>query len=323
MDLNQATDELLAAPWESFVETRARLAGELADAGKRDDSRALKKIRRPTAAAWATNQVVRKARHAVDGYLAASDELRSRQAATLAGGGDRAAYQAAAESFRQATASLTHAIRKVLQQGGREPDRGQIDGVVANVRAAALADQRRPELLAGRLLADLSAGDGDLEGVFGASLAAGAGATAPVSRVVVGAGKAHAAANDTHAPRTEGHAKGDGKRDGEAEAHAKREALARARRAEQARRVAAALDEEKAARAAAAEASDEAERARAMRDEAQERLSAAEAAVADARAALHDAKTALQAAERAAKERQAALERATERRHGLEKQAER
>jgi len=320
MDLNQATDELLAAPWESFVETRTRLAGELAGAGKRDDSRALKKIRRPTAAAWATNQVVRKARDAVDGYLAASDDLRSRQAATLAGGGDRAAYQAAADSFRQATASLTQAVRKVLQQGGREPDRGQVEAVVANVRAAALADQRRPELLAGRLLADLSAGDGDLEGVFGASLAAGVAASAPVSRVVVGAGKSHAAANDTHGPRAAGpHGKGDG----EAQAHAKREAEARARREEHARRVAAAIDEEKAARQAAAEASDEAERARSTQDEAQERLSAAEAAVAEARAALHDARTALHAAERAAKERQAALERATDRRHGLEKQSER
>ena len=78
MDLNQATDQLLSAAWESFVETRARLADELARAGQRDESRALKKLRRPTAAAWATNQVVRRERAAVDGYLAASDELRSR-----------------------------------------------------------------------------------------------------------------------------------------------------------------------------------------------------------------------------------------------------
>src|SRR3569623_1866599 len=127
MDLSQATDELLAAPWEAFVETRSRLADELARAGKRDDSRALKKIRRPTAAAWATNQVVRRARPAVDEYLAASDDLRARQAALVGGGADRAAYQSAAEAFRQATAALTQAVRKLLAHGAREPDRAQIE----------------------------------------------------------------------------------------------------------------------------------------------------------------------------------------------------
>jgi len=317
MDLTQATDELLAAPWDSFVETRARLADELARAGRRDDSRALKKIRRPTAAAWATNQVVRRARASVDAYLTASDDLRDRQAAMLAGGGERAAYLSAAERFRQATASLTQSIRKVLQQGGREPDRPQIEGVVANVRAAALAGERRAELLAGRLLADLPVGEGTLEGVFGASLAAGAAATAPLSRVVVGPGKPHAAANDTHGPRhTDGHAKAD------AGAQAKREAEAKAKREEHARRLAAAKTDEKEARDAATAASGEAERARATRDAAQERLAAAEAAVGEARQLLHDAKTALHAAERDAKERETALERATERLRTLEMPSE-
>src|SRR3569832_2384881 len=135
MDLSQATDELLAAPWEGFVETRGKLADELARAGKRDDSRALKKIRRPTASAWATNQVVRRARPAVDRYLAASDELRARQAALVGGGGDRAAYQPAAEAFRQTTTTQTQTNQKKQKQGGRDPDRAQIEGVMANVRA--------------------------------------------------------------------------------------------------------------------------------------------------------------------------------------------
>src|SRR3569832_144995 len=138
MDLSQATDELLAAPWEGFVEARGKLADELARAGKRDDSRALKKIRRPTASAWATNQVVRRARPAVDRYLAASGELRARQAALVGGGGARAAYQPAAEAFVLASAALSLAVRMVLVLGGRDPDRALIVGVMANVRAGAL-----------------------------------------------------------------------------------------------------------------------------------------------------------------------------------------
>jgi hypothetical protein len=323
MDLSQATDELLAAPWESFVETRTRLADELARAGKRDDSRALKKIRRPPASAWATNQVVRQQRAAVEAYLAASDELRARQAAMLEGGGDRGAYQGAAEAFRQATASLTQSIRQVLQQGGREPDRAQIEGVMANVRAAALGQaegsDRRAELLAGRLLADLSTGEAELESVFGASLAAGAAATAPLSRGVLG-GKPHVPANDVHPAHRPHHHDAHAEREGDAQA--KRAAEARARREEHARRVTAARDEEKAARAAASAATEEAQRALASRDAADERLTAAEASVTKAREALQEAKAAVHAAERAAKERQAVLTRATERRQSLEEQSE-
>jgi len=329
MDLSQATDQLLAAPWESFVETRTRLADELAQAGRREDSRALKKVRRPTAAAWATNQLVRRSRPAVDAYLAASDQLRDRQAAMLEGGGDRAAYQAAAETFRQATASLTQSIRQVLQQGGREPDRTQVEGVLANVRAAALAQgprqDRRAELLAGRLLADLPASEGALDDVFGASVAAGAAATAPVSRVVVGAGRPHTAANDTHAAHgarhAGAHAKGGGEDAGRDHAQARREAEARARREEHARRVAVAREDERTAREAAATATEGAEQARRAREAAEEELAGAEAALAKARDALADAKTALHAAERAAKERQVALDRATAHRHALEKQS--
>lgn len=307
MDLSHATDELLAAPWESFVETRTRLADELAGAGKREDSRALKKIRRPTAAAWATNQVVRRSRAAVDAYLAASDDLRGRQAALL-GGGDRSAYQAAAEAFRQATASLTQAVRQVLQHGGRPPDRAQIEGVMANVRAAALAGERRADLLAGRLLADLPSGQGGLEGVFGADLVAHAASTAP--RTTVFAGKPHAAANDAGTA--------DRPYDPRHQPDAQREADARAAREERARRVAAAMEEEAAAITAAAAASAEAERARAARGDAEQWLKEAEAAVTKARATLHDAKAIVQAAERAARDRQAAADRARARRESLE-----
>lgn len=317
MDLSRATDELLAAPWDSFVETRTRLAAELAGAGRRDDSRALKKIRRPTAAAWATNQVVRRARAAVDAYLAASDALRDRQAAMLeGGGGDRAAYQAATGSFRQATAALTQAVRNVLGHEGREPDRAQVEGVMANVRAAALGDDRRAELLAGRLLAELPAGEGGLEGVFGASLAASAAATGPVTRAPAPHEKPYPApARDHQRTHAEAHAKR------ETEGRAKREAEARAKHEEHARRLAAAADEEARAREAAATATAEAEQARAARAEAEERLKDAEAAVVKARQELHDAKATLQTAERTAKDSQAAVDRATERREALEKES--
>ena len=305
MDLSQATDQLLAAPWESFVETRARLADELARAGKRDDSRALKKLRRPTAAAWATNQVVRQERAAVDGYLAASDELRSRQGAMLGGGGERGAFQAAAEALRTATATLSLAVRQVLQQGGREPDRAQIEGVMTNVRAAALGD-RRAELLAGRLLADLPAGD-DLAGLFGASLAAGAATTAPVAPRRSPEVKAHGEGPDDHGARRS------------REAEEKREAEARARREEHTRLLAAARAEEAAARDTATAAAAAATKAGATRDKAKDHLDQLAAAVTRARDALDEATAALHAAEREATRSETRAHRASQHRQSLEK----
>jgi len=305
MDLSQATDELLSAPWESFVETRARLAEELAGAGKRDDSRALKKLRRPTAAAWATNQVVRREREAVEAYLAASDELRSRQGAMLGGGGERGAFQAATERLRSATASLSQAIRRALDQGAREPDRTQIEGVLANVRTAALNDDQRATLLAGRLLADLTAGE-DLASLFGASLAAGAATTPPVSHPSPKEKDPAKSHNDNAIHHAD-------------EAKAKREAEARARREEHARLLAAAKAEESAAREAAVNATAAADKARAIHDKAQDHLAELEASLTKAREALEEATTALHSAEREATNSESAAHRATHHRQTLEK----
>ena len=304
MDLNQATDQLLSAAWESFVETRARLADELARAGQRDESRALKKLRRPTAAAWVTNQVVRRERAAVDGYLAASDELRSRQEAMLGGGGERAAFQAAAEGLRGATASLSQAVRRALHQGDREPDRAQIEGVLANVRTAALDGDQRAALLAGRLLADLVPGE-DLAGLFGASLAAGAASTPAVSPPPAPAVKEETRVD--HAARRS------------QEAEARRQAEARARREEHARLLAAARAEESTAREGADAAAAAAAKARTTRDEAQNHLDELETALTKARDALKEATAALRTAEREESESEATAHRASHHRQTLEK----
>jgi hypothetical protein len=277
--------ELFTAPLDAFVATRDRLAAELARQGRKDESRELKKLRRPSPSAWATNQVVRRARPAVDAFLEASDALRARQDALLAGRGDQTAYQAGVEELRQATAALAGAAREALAAAGRPDDRHVVDAVVANVRAAALEGGRRPELFEGRLQADLQASDDGLGGLLGASVAA-AGAAPPRPAPAPAA---------KQVPDLE-----------RARAEARAKELAEARR------------DEAQARAHAERAEAAAREASARRDEAKARVLAAEDALSTARDALREA----EASQRQAADEQAradgAARAATRRRESLE-----
>ena len=170
MDERGALEELFTATLDAFVGTRARLAAALIAAGQKAQGQALKKVRRPSPSAWATNQVVRRARAEVDAFLEASARLRASQGAIVAGRGERAAYQADAEDLRRATAALTAAARRILEDLGRADDRPIIERVVANARAAALTEAGRAALLAGALVADL---DGEVD-AFGGLLDVGA-----------------------------------------------------------------------------------------------------------------------------------------------------
>jgi hypothetical protein len=258
-------DELYAAPLAEFVATRDRLAAALTREGRKDEAQALKKLRRPSATAWATNQVVRGARDAVDRMLSASDRLRRGQEALLAGRSDQAAFQAGVDELRAATAALSAAARDVLDKAGKGA-RELIDGVIANVRVAALADARRADLLEARLTADLEAGDQGLAGFLGAGVPS---ASSPVSP------KPGAPVVSLEAARKE-----------------------KAEREEHARRLSEARAEATTAREVAARAEAAAQKARAARDAAQARVVEAERALAAAREAEGAAQSALDGAER-------------------------
>jgi hypothetical protein len=265
---SDALTQLFSVPPDEFVATRDRLSAELARAGQKAESRELKKLRRPSPTAWATNQVVRRARAAVEGFLSASDQLRARQDALLAGRGDQTSYQAGVEGLREATAAVAAAAREALATEKRGAERELVDGVVANLRIAAQSGERRQSLLEARLTADLQPADDALAGLglAGAVFTPGVARPAAPARAPVPAkadeGAAHARENQE-------------RQDAE-----KARALAEARAAE-----AAARDVASRAEAAAREAT-------ARREEAKARIHDAERALADAREALREAEAA-------------------------------
>jgi hypothetical protein len=286
MDERGALEELFTATLDAFVETRARLAAALSAAGRKADGQALKKVRRPSPSAWATNQVVRRARAEVDAFLGASERLRASQGAIVAGRGDRAAYQADAGDLRRATAALTAAARRILEDLGRADDRPIIERVVANARAAALTEAGRAALLAGALVADL---DGEVD-AFGGLLTSGL--------VVPPAAPASRTATTARA------APGPSAREDEA----RRREEERTREAEAARR------EETEARAAVAAAEAALARAREGLGEARRHADEAQQAARDADRARHDAEVSLRDAQRAVAAAETRASRATRRR---------
>ena len=126
-------EELLDVDPERFVAERDALAKRLKAEGKVAESAAVKKLRKPTVAQWATAQVARRAPDAVAEVRAASEAVAEAQTAAV-GGGDRDALKAAMTARRESVRALGKAVDVVLKELGRPAS--QRDEVLAAVDAA-------------------------------------------------------------------------------------------------------------------------------------------------------------------------------------------
>lgn len=111
-------DELFASPPEEFTAGRDRLARDLSEGGDRQSAEEVKSLRRPTAAAWAVNQAVKRKPELMSQLLESAARLRTAQR--------RAASGLAAKDFKETMAdrrrlvrSLTDEARAVLEEAGR------------------------------------------------------------------------------------------------------------------------------------------------------------------------------------------------------------
>lgn len=166
MTLDEATDRLYGAELDDFVAERTRLARELRDAGDGTGSAQVAKLKKPTLAAWALNQLSRRRRRDVDLLLDAGHRLRQAQEG-VARGADRASFEQAQTTERDALRRLTQEAGKLL--GGASPT---VLGQISNTLRAATVSEAGRELLArGRFTTPLESEGFD---VFGALPASGA-----------------------------------------------------------------------------------------------------------------------------------------------------
>lgn len=141
MNLDDAADELYALPPEEFVEARNALAKRVKSEGSADVAARIKALRKPTLAAWLTNQLVRQ--HSDE--VAALAELGERMRKAMSGMDGAALRELTAERKKQVD-TLLKAARKVAEDAGQKAGAELVEAVAASLEAA-LADPRAAEAL--------------------------------------------------------------------------------------------------------------------------------------------------------------------------------
>jgi hypothetical protein len=264
--MDKAEDALYGLPLEQFTPERDELAKRLRKEGDRDAADRVKKLRKPTVAAWAVNQVARTQPKAIRELGKAGEALRDAQAAIVAGKGSADKLRSATERERAVVQELMDAARGLLSGSGKGLSESVLEDVAETLRAAAVDDDTREAVLAGRLDRERRAA-GLGAGLEGFAVSGGATRAKPApAKPKAAPGKAKQAAEEREAAR---------------KVEAQRQEAVRA------------------ARAAAKEASTAAKRAEREHELAESRLRNAEEALEKAKETHAEAKTAEREARRA------------------------
>jgi len=149
INVDKEIDRLYGLPLDRFTKARDTRVKELRSGGEREAADHLKKARKPTAAAWAANQLARSERMNVRALLTAGDQLREGQA-ELMQGGKPDDLRRAEESERRALAALLDAGRQIVDGDAT------LRKLEATLRAAAVDPEARELLERGRLTKELA-----------------------------------------------------------------------------------------------------------------------------------------------------------------------
>jgi hypothetical protein len=173
-------DRLYGLPLEEFVPARDALAKELRAGGDRERAAEVKRLVKPTRAAWAVNQLARSHADEVRALVDAGTALAGAQEELL-GGADATVLRQAAEAAR----ALVDALAAQAPVDGATRDK-----VRATLHAATVDAEVRAEVASGRVLKERAAsGFGGLDALVAAAATAPAqGAKAKAK--AKGAGKA-------------------------------------------------------------------------------------------------------------------------------------
>lgn len=143
--MRREESDLYGLPLDEFVKARTGLERRLRKEGDRERAAAVKKLPKPSVAAWAVNQVSRSQPKDRRDLLEASAELRDTQERLIAGDASAADLDKAARRQRAAIDALADAAAGLLTSEGK----GMADATLARVRetlAAIAADEEVAEL---------------------------------------------------------------------------------------------------------------------------------------------------------------------------------
>jgi hypothetical protein len=157
--------DLYRSPPEGFIAARDALVQRLRDDARDEEAAEVKKLRRPTVAAWALDRLADDEPDAIAALLEAGAELARAQRATLSGR-DPQALREATTRRRDLMAQLSQAAAGALRDAGRSPD-PHLEDIRGTLEAASVNDEVGERLRNGTLerTSRPSAGFGDVPGL--------------------------------------------------------------------------------------------------------------------------------------------------------------
>jgi flagellin-like hook-associated protein FlgL len=150
MNIDDAADELYGVPLAEFTSVRSDLAKQAKAAGDTELSGQIKAMRKPVAAAWVLNQLVRSERREVADLVALGEAMRSATAAS-----DGATLRDLTATRKTLIAELIQAAKTLAANAGQPASAAAVNSVSDTLLAAVADPEAGAELLEGRLTKSL------------------------------------------------------------------------------------------------------------------------------------------------------------------------
>jgi hypothetical protein len=148
--------QLYGLPLNDFVPSRDTLARELRREGDKERAAEVAKLKRPSVAAWAVNQLARRERKELDLLLDAGHRLRTGQQEVLEGG-DRERFEAARRDHDRAVRKLVASARELLGSERGTTSEQMLSSIERTLRYASIDEEQRAALASGVLTAEVDA----------------------------------------------------------------------------------------------------------------------------------------------------------------------
>lgn len=151
----KTASELYGLPLDQFTVERNGLVKRLKAGGEKEEAGRVAKLRKPSTAAWAVNQLVRTQKQAIAELFKSGDQMIKAQARALSGQGSAEALKAATLKQREATRGLLEAATGLLNSDGHELPANVQERVSETLRAAAIDPDSREQVRTGCLAKEL------------------------------------------------------------------------------------------------------------------------------------------------------------------------
>ncbi|MFC8452139.1 hypothetical protein [Kitasatospora sp. NPDC057223] len=153
MDIDEVADQLNAPAPADFTKARDAAAGRARQAGDRDLTRRIKRLRKPTTAAWMANQLTRNHHDQITAFTGLGHSLRRAQH-DLAG----AQLRDLLVQRREVVAALVDQAREDARAAGHQVGSGPEEELAETLQAALADEQAARGLALGRLTTALHPG---------------------------------------------------------------------------------------------------------------------------------------------------------------------